>query len=171
MAESRRFRRTSTILFALAVVVGCSEPPDLPDDANGEVVELVDGDTLDIAFGVNGRTVIERVRLIGIDTPETKKPGVPVECFGPEASRRLAELVPIGTFVDVVRDVETRDVYDRLLAYVYRADDRLFVNETLVREGYARTLFIPPNTGLENDLRRAERAARSGGRGLWSACD
>lgn len=166
MAEPR-------LLQALAVVVlltACASAPNFPAGANGEVVGHVDGDTLDVLFSVEGRAVVERIRLIGIDTPETKKPGTPIECYGPEASRRLAELLPVGAFVDVVRDVETRDDYDRLLAYVYRAEDRTFVNELLVREGFARTLFIPPNTGLEDEIRRAERRARTERRGLWSAC-
>ena len=151
-------------------LTACSTAPDFPDGANGEVVGLVDGDTLDVVFAVDGRAVVERIRLIGIDTPETKKPGTPIECYGPEASRRLADLVPVGTFVDVVRDTETRDDYGRLLAYVYRAEDRTLVNEVLVREGFARTLFIPPNTALEAKFRRAERSARTERRGLWSAC-
>lgn len=161
------------LLCALAAVLGlvaCSSAPDFPAGANGEVVGHVDGDTLDVVFAVDGRAVVERIRLIGIDTPETKKPGTPIECYGPEASRRLAQLLPLGTFVDVVRDAETRDDYDRLLAYVYRADDRVLVNEVLVREGFARTLFIPPNTGLESEIRSAEREARTESRGLWSAC-
>jgi micrococcal nuclease len=163
-------RRLLHVLVAVVCLVACSTPPEFPAGANGEVVGHVDGDTLDVVFAVDGRAVVERIRLIGIDTPETKKPGTPIECYGPEASRRLAELLPLGTFVDVVRDAETRDDYDRLLAYVYRAADRLLVNETLVREGFARTLFIPPNTGLESEIRGAERQARTEGRGLWSAC-
>jgi micrococcal nuclease len=163
-------RRLLHVLVGVVCLVACSTPPEFPAGANGEVVGHVDGDTLDVVFAVDGRAVVERIRLIGIDTPETKKPGTPIECYGPEASRRLAELLPLGTFVDVVRDAETRDDYDRLLAYVYRAADRLLVNETLVREGFARTLFIPPNTGLESEIRGAERQARTEGRGLWSAC-
>jgi micrococcal nuclease len=134
------------------------------------VVGHVDGDTLDIVFSVDGRAVIERVRLIGIDTPETKKPNAPVECFGPEASARLAELLPRGSFVIAHRDVEARDDYGRLLAYVRRATDGVLVNETLVREGFARTLFFAPNLTLESTLRAAERSARSERRGLWAAC-
>lgn len=163
-------RRLLRVIAVIASLAACSSAPEFPDGANGEVVGLVDGDTLDVVFDVDGRAVVERIRLIGIDTPETKKPGTPIECFGPEASQRLAELLPIGTFVDVVRDIESRDDYDRLLAYVYRAEDRILVNEILVREGFARTLFIPPNTGLETEIRRAERSARTEGRGLWSAC-
>ncbi len=157
-------------LIVVVLLAACNSPLELPDGANGEVVGHVDGDTLDIAFSVDGRTVVERVRLIGIDTPETKKPDTPIECFGPEASARVAELLPIGSFVDAVRDVEARDDYGRLLVYVHRAVDGVFVNELLVREGYARTLSIAPNLTLESTFLAAERAARAERRGLWSRC-
>jgi micrococcal nuclease len=167
-------RPSSSIRAALvgliALATACTPTLDLPDGANGEVVGHVDGDTLDIAFSVEGRAVIERVRLIGIDTPETKKPNTPIECFGPEASARLAELLPIGAFVVADRDVEARDDFGRLLAYVRRANDDVLVNEVLVREGFARTLFFAPNLALESTLRAAERSARADRRGLWSAC-
>jgi micrococcal nuclease len=68
------------------------------------------------------------------------------------------------------RDVEARDDFGRLLAYVRRADDDVLVNEVLVREGFARTLFFAPNLALESTLRAAERSARADRRGLWSAC-
>lgn len=158
------------VVVAFVVPAACATSIDLPDGANGEVVGHVDGDTLDIAFDVEGRAVVERVRLIGVDTPETKKPNTPVECFGPEASARLAVLLPVGSYVVADRDVEARDDYGRLLAYVRRAGDGVLVNETLVREGFARTLFIAPNLTLESVLLAAERAARAEGRGLWSAC-
>ncbi len=161
-------------MFAIVVMVagttGCRASVELPDGADGEVVGHVDGDTLDIAFSIDGRAVVERVRLIGIDTPETKKPNTPIECYGPEASARLAALLPIGTFVVVDRDVEARDDYGRLLAYVRRLGDDVLVNDVLVREGFARTLFFPPNLALESTLKAAERSARTDGRGLWSAC-
>lgn len=157
-------------LVVVALLAACTSSLDLPEGANGEVVGHVDGDTLDIAFDVEGRAVVERVRLIGVDTPETKKPNTPVECFGPEASARTAALLPIGSFVVVDRDVEARDDYGRLLAYVRRATDDVLVNDVLVREGFARALFIAPNLALEPALRAAERSARADGRGLWSAC-
>ena len=129
----------------------------------GEVTRVVDGDTIEVALGGG----VEDVRLIGVDTPETVKPGEPVECFGPEASSFTSELLE-GETVLLVLDQERRDVYDRLLAYVYLRD--LFVNAELIREGYARTLEIEPNTAHAQQLARLEREAGSSGAGLWSAC-
>ena len=78
--------------------------------------------------------------------------------------------VPPGTAVRLVRDVEPRDVYDRLLAYVHRASDGLVVNVSLVADGFAAERHLPPNTALRPDIERAEQAARSAGLGLWGAC-
>ena len=76
----------------------------------------------------------------------------------------------MGTRVRLVRDVEARDRYDRLLAYVYRAEDGLFVNEQMARDGYADVLTFPPNVAHAADFVDAVRAAREAGRGLWGAC-
>ena len=110
------------------------------------------------------------MRLIGIDTPESVDPRTPVECFGKEAAAHLAELIPVGTDVRLVRDVEARDRYGRLLAYVYRASDDLFVNLAMARDGYAAQATFPPNVAHVEDITRAVAEARDAGRGLWSAC-
>jgi micrococcal nuclease len=133
------------------------------DSETATVTDVVDGDTIRI----DGR---ELVRLIGIDTPEAKGPYRDEECFGEEASRRTAALLPAGTEVRLVFDVDRRDRYDRLLAYVYRASDDRFVNATLVREGYATALTISPNVRYASRFRRIERAARDAERGLWGGC-
>lgn len=130
------------------------------------VERVVDGDTLVVR--VAGRE--DRVRLIGVDTPETRKPDSPVECFGAEASARLAELLPEGSAVTMVRDVEPRDRYDRLLAYVYRDDDDLFVNLAMAADGYAAAYTYPPNVAHADEIIAAAAEARDEGRGLWSAC-
>lgn len=135
-------------------------------DANAEVERVVDGDT--IVADVRGSR--ERVRLIGIDTPESVKPNSPVECYGKEASAHTQELLPEGTRIRLVVDVEERDRYGRLLAYVYRASDGLFVNLALASDGYAGLLTYPPNVAHVEDFRAAVRSARQQGRGLWSAC-
>jgi micrococcal nuclease len=130
------------------------------------VTAVIDGDT--VAVELAGRA--ERVRLLGIDTPETVAPNRPVECYGAEAALALQGLTPAGTHLHLVLDTEARDRFDRLLAYVYRADDGLFVNAWLVAEGFAATLVFEPNTALAGELAALERAARAAGRGLWGIC-
>lgn len=135
-------------------------------EANATLVRVVDGDTIQVE--VDGQR--ENVRLIGIDTPETKRPNTPVECFGPEASAFTTSLLPEGTPLLLERDVEARDDYDRLLAYVYRADDGLFVNLEIVAQGYANLLTFPPNVAHVDDFVAAARAAEAADLGLWRAC-
>jgi micrococcal nuclease len=135
-------------------------------EQNATLVSVTDGDTITVS--VNGTK--EKVRLIGIDTPETKKPDTPVQCFGPEASAYTTSLLPIGTPLHLERDVEARDKYDRLLAYVYRSDDGLFVNLEIVANGYARLLTFPPNVAHVDEFVAAARAAEADDFGLWAGC-
>jgi micrococcal nuclease len=128
-------------------------------------VRVVDGDTIRVQLA-GGE---EAVRYIGVDTPESVKPGSPVECFAKRASAFNAKLVE-GERVRLVRDIELRDRYGRRLAYVYRARDGLFVNAELVRRGYATVATFPPNVAHVADLRRLQNRARLSGRGLWSRC-
>ncbi|HEX7166678.1 MAG TPA: thermonuclease family protein [Acidimicrobiales bacterium] len=134
-------------------------------DGRGTVVRVVDGDTVRVHIG--GRE--EPVRLIGIDTPETHGQGGLRECFGKEATARTQALLPAGSSVSLVRDVEARDRYGRLLAYVYD-ESGSFVNLRLVEEGYAVPLTFPPNVAHSDAFRRAAATARAGNRGLWSSC-
>ena len=131
--------------------------------ATAYVVRAVDGDTIEVLLDGHG----EDVRYIGIDTPETVKPGTPVQCFGPQAhrfnSRRVAH-----RRVRLVFGEERRDVYGRLLAYVYLG--RRFVNAELARRGLARTLTIPPNDRFARRFKRLQTGAARAGRGLWGAC-
>jgi micrococcal nuclease len=130
--------------------------------ATARVQRVVDGDTIVLAGG-------ERVRYIGVDTPESVKPGTPVQCYAKAAGRENERLIE-GEKVRLRYDAEQRDRYGRLLAYVYRSRDGMFVNAELVRRGYARTMTIPPNVAHAADFHRLARAARVAGRGLWSAC-
>ncbi len=136
---------------------------DEPESATVVVTRVVDGDTVEV--DLDGET--EDVRYIGVDTPETVKPGEPVECFGPQASSFNHRLVE-GRRVRLVFGVERRDQYGRLLAYVYLGDR--FVNAELIRRGLAETLTIPPNDRYADRLQRLEVAAARAGRGLWGAC-
>ena len=166
-------RRLVPVLLLLAACSHAASGAPGPDSTspgalavNATLVSVVDGDT--IVARVNGNK--ERIRLIGIDTPETKKPNTPVQCFGPEASKFTTRLLPPGTALHLERDVEARDKYDRLLAYVYRADDGLFVNLHIVRQGYARLLTFPPNVAHVDEFVAASRAAEQDDIGLWAGC-
>ena len=132
--------------------------------ATALVTRVVDGDTVEVRL--DGRT--EDVRYIGVDTPESVKPDSPVECFGPEASGFNHRLVE-GKRVRLVFGAERRDVYGRLLSYVYLGSR--FVNAELLRRGFARTLTIPPNDRFAERFKRLEIAAGRDGRGLWGACE
>jgi len=164
-------RRDIGSLFLLALIslvllrpwehVRFGDPP--PRSATAYVVRAVDGDTIEVALD-GGR---EDVRYIGIDTPETVKPDTPVQCFGPQAHRFNARLVTHRR-VRLVFGVERRDIYGRLLAYVYLGDR--FVNAELARRGLARTLTIPPNDRFARRFERLQTVAARAGRGLWGAC-
>lgn len=154
-------RRIGVLLLVLAA---CAPGAAAPGEA--VVVKVIDGDTLEAR--VNATT--ETVRLIGIDTPETHKPNTPVECFGVEATKALSRLVPAGTAIRLERDVEARDRFGRLLAYVYRADDGLFVNLEMVKAGFAAAYTHPPNVARTGDIVMAAGEARAADLGLWSAC-
>lgn len=158
--------RRAVLALLFAATAACSPSRAAPTDGTATVVAVSDGDTIDVDFGGD----VEPVRLLGIDTPETHHPTRPVECYGAEASARTAELLPEGTEVHLVRDVEARDRYGRLLAYVYRAEDDLFVNRSLAEDGFADTLDIAPNDAHAAELARVVSVARAEGRGLWGAC-
>jgi micrococcal nuclease len=128
-------------------------------------LRVIDGDTLDVRLGDGSR---ERIRLIGIDTPESVIPGREPECFGPESARRLTELAPPGTPLRLERDVEARDPYGRLLAYVYVNDD--MVNLTLAHEGFAEAMSIPPNTAWSSRFSAAVARAKAQRSGMWAVC-
>ena len=136
---------------------------DAPAHSSAKVTRVVDGDTIEVRIG--GGT--EDVRLIGVDTPETVKPGAPVQCFGPRASHFTKRLLE-GRRVRLALGVERRDDYGRLLAYVHLG--HRFVNAILVRRGLARSLTIPPNDRFAPLFRRLEMRAARAGRGLWGAC-
>ncbi|MCP4087797.1 MAG: thermonuclease [Actinomycetia bacterium] len=134
--------------------------------ATAVVDRVVDGDTLVLVLGGEP----ERVRLIGIDTPESVAETRPNQCFGVEASLRMSELLPEGTEVWITRDVEARDQYGRLLAYVHRTSDDLFVNLAMVEEGYAGVFTFPPNVTYADLFVEAAARAREADLGLWGAC-
>ena len=154
----------STACDTQSTVETTPEPPVV--EANAIVEYVVDGDTIDAV--IDGTE--ERVRLIGIDTPETKRPDTPVECFGPEATAFTESLLPVGTPIRIERDTVNRDDYGRLLGYVYRATDGVFVNYESIRQGFATPLTIEPNSTHAVLFVDAARAAESDDVGLWGTC-
>jgi micrococcal nuclease len=147
------------------VVAACRDEHALPADV-GVVERVVDGDTVELRIG--GRD--ERVRLIGIDTPELHtESGVP-ECFAVEALRFTSAVLSIGADVRLERDVVGRDDYGRLLAYVYRRADDVLINELVIAQGFARPLTIAPNDSLSPRFVASALAAESADLGLWGAC-
>ena len=137
--------------------------PDAPKDAVPAKVQRVsDGDTF--VATVMGRR--ERIRVIGVDTPESAAPNQPDEPYGEEASD-FAKLYLDGETVRLAGDAEPRDRYGRMLAYVW-LEDGTFWNALLVAEGYAQQLTIPPNVTYERLFRRLAAEARREDRGLWA---
>lgn len=126
------------------------------------VLEVTDGDTVVVRLE-SGE--VERVRYIGVDTPESTS--LPVECFGQRAAAVNRGMVG-GRVVSLEPGIERRDDYGRLLAYVRRGGT--FVNAELVRRGLARTLTIAPNNARAGLFERLEKSAARNGTGLWGIC-
>ncbi|WP_052487202.1 thermonuclease family protein [Gordoniibacillus kamchatkensis] len=140
---------------------GCGRPAASKAGRDTAKVErVVDGDTLEVTL--NGHK--EKVRLIGIDTPETKKPNTPVMYYGKEASDFTKKKLQ-GKTVELEWDVDRKDRYDRLLAYVW-LEGEMF-NRTLVQEGYARMATFPPNVKYVDLFKKDQEQARSQEKGLW----
>lgn len=142
-------------------VIGITENKE-ENDWVGEykVIWAIDGDTIEIEGG-------ERVRYIGIDTPETVDPEKPVECFGKEATAENKKLTE-GKTVRLKKDITNRDKYGRLLRFVFVGDD--FINLKLVQLGFARSATYPPDLKYQAEFLQAEREAKESKKGLWSAC-
>jgi micrococcal nuclease len=184
-------RRRVRFVLALVALASCSghqvvlseqAPATLSEEPRGYesavVARVVDGDT--IVVEVTGRkdgpgagdagTGEHRVRLIGIDTPESVDPRSPVECFGTEASEAAKALLE-GAEVRMVKDVSETDRFGRLVRYVYIGAE--MANARLVVNGYATAYTYPPDVRHSDLFVELEREAREGDRGLWSpeTCD
>jgi micrococcal nuclease len=146
------------LLLAALPLAGCGSSA-----GTARVERVVDGDT--IVVRLDGRS--EHVRYIGVDTPESVKPGVRVQCFAKSAADENRRLV-LGREVRLEYDAEARDRYGRLLAYVWRGE--LLVNAELVRLGYGKPLEIAPNLAHAAELRQLAATAKRGRVGLWSRC-
>lgn len=178
--------RRPPLVLVLLIFAACAAPVTLDIQSpatfqtepggheEARVVSVTDGDTIRVQItsrvegpGAGAANVGEEypVRLIGIDTPETVKPGSPVECFGREASAAAKALLD-GQNVRLVKDVENVDGYARLLRYVYIGDE--MANARLVVNGYASAYTYPPNVRHADLFVSLQREARENDRGLWS---
>ena len=144
-----------------------TDPAFVPEQSYAtSVASVIDGDT--ITATIDGKQM--SIRLIGIDTPESSTSTRPEECGGEEASQFLRRTLPQGTPILLTRDQELLDPYDRLLAYVFRKNDGLFVNLAIAKYGMAEELSFPPNTSHATHIRKAVTAARTSGTGVWALC-
>lgn len=151
----------ATATSAPAVVSGLTMPAGLP---SARVVKVVDGDTVDVAMG--GRT--ERLRLIGLDTPEVVDPRKSVQCFGREASQHAHQLLDRQTvYLEPDSSQTDRDRYGRLLRYAWLPDGRLF-NFVMIAEGYAHEYTYDVPYKYQEAFKAAEREAREQAKGLWA---
>lgn len=155
------------ILFAFLGCISGSNTSEMKETENKvskslyKVVKIVDGDTI----VVNMEGVPEKVRLIGINTPEIHHRTKGVEFFGPEAALYTKRLL-LGKKVRLEYDAQKRDKYGRILAYVYLPDGTL-MNAKLVAEGYAQVMTVPPNVKYAEKFISLQREARRENRGLW----
>lgn len=124
------------------------------------VKRVIDGDTIELTDG-------RRVRYIGIDTPELVHPQKPVECFASDAKAENQKLVE-GKSVRLVKDISETDTYGRLLRYVFVGD--VFVNDYLVRQGFAHATSYPPDVLYQDQFLQAEKEAQEAKRGFWTRC-
>ncbi len=136
------------------------------DPVKGEVVDVIDGDTIKVETGRG----VERVRLIGIDTPEVDHSGPYDECFGEESKAFLSAMVG-DRRVWLTFDVECEDQYDRTLAYVHRGiETNEFVQRLLLRGGWAEAYAVSPNVSLRETFEADEAVAREAAEGMWGEC-
>jgi micrococcal nuclease len=150
------------LLLALLVAPAGAQrhAPPVPAGLDGLVVRVVDGDTIHVSLSDH----VEKVRYIGVNTPEIHHPRRGEEPGGREAAAENAALVR-GQRVRLELDVQARDRYGRLLAYVWVGET--MVNAELVRRGYAQVMTVPPNVRYQDLFIRLQRDAREAGRGLW----
>ncbi len=133
-----------------------------------QVTKVVDGDTIEVSIN----NELKKIRLIGINTPETVDPRRAVQCFGKEASNETKRLLEAQKVI-LTKDVSETDKYERLLRLVYLPlpdGQLLFVNDYLVRQGYANVYTYPPDVKFDEQFKKAEKEAKEAKRGLWGKC-
>ena len=157
MSKRRLVTLLTTVLFIIITVISYYRQPK-PLPSQSLVVEITDGDTFKVATG-------EKVRMIGMDTPELHHPTKGVQCFGEEAKEKTEQLL-LNKIVQLEKDVSETDQYGRLLRYVYLGDE--LINKTLVSEGFAHAATFPPDVAFQTEMQEAEEEARKLERGLWN---
>lgn len=159
----RRLSLALALWVCTASLVAAADPARVP----ARVVRVIDGDTVEVAVrDAAGAEHTETIRLIGVDTPETVHPRVGVQPWGLEASEFTKRLLPPGEPVFLELDVEERDRYGRLLAYLYLPNGEM-LNSLLLSEGLAQLLTIPPNVKHVDWFVSLQREARAARRGMW----
>jgi micrococcal nuclease len=151
------------LLTAFCLSLGCGQKEILGEGKVYKVTKIIDGDTIEIEGG-------ERIRYIGIDTPERMMRKNDRWIYRPmpfaEESKAYNKKLVLGKKVRLEMDIEPRDRYGRVLAYVFL--DEILVNEELIRQGYAHLLTIPPNVKYVEHFKKALKEAKKEKRGLWS---
>ncbi len=164
--------KATTLVIATVLTLSSCAPPETGSEASAAatetglatVIRVIDGDTFEAA--VDGRATT--VRLLNVDTPETKDPDSPVECLGPEATEALEQLLPVGSRVRLELDVEPLDKYGRTLAGVFNTDG-ILVNAEVARLGLGVPVLIEPNKKFYPPVEAAFAESRTSGVGLNSA--
>ena len=160
--------KSSRLFLAILLFVAACQSSNTPknDHIWYPVTKVVDGDTFWVE---DGSPKGLKVRLIGVDTPETVHPRKPVEYFGREASDFVKQLLT-NNKVRLEYDVEKTDRYGRLLAYVYLPDGT-FLNAHLIRHGYGQVMTVPPNVKYADQFVKLQRKARRKNAGLWGGLE
>ena len=170
--------RAPALLFVLPLIffAACESDPIFPAgetpcsaQARVTVDDVIDGDTVEVTFLDGERIGFSlSARLIGIDTPEIDHNNGNHDCYALPAWQEAIDVIG-GREAYVTFDTSCNDDYDRLLVYLFRADDGLFVNRHLVTEGFARACPVSPNTAFSTEFERSEETAASALSGRWAA--
>lgn len=158
-----RLLRAGVLVCVIAIGAAACKSKDNKLEGWLEVKRVVDGDTFWVKDGTEKGA---KIRLIGVDTPETVHPRKPVEYYGREASDFVKSKLK-GKKVRLEFDVTEKDRYGRYLAYVY-LEDGTFLNAYLVENGYAKVMTVPPNVKYADEFVALARKAREAKKGLWA---
>jgi micrococcal nuclease len=162
-----------TLFLVLSILLPSIEPEaTTPGNlTTARVTRVVDGDTLKARLP--GQDEEQTIRIIGVDTPETKDPNREVTCYGAETTAKAEDLIDrVQGQVELEKVISETDRYGRLLRYVWlpNSDGRTMLNEELVKGGYARAVVFPPDVKYRDRFSAEEARAKQQHLGLWGAC-